>query len=107
MMVFCLICSIFSYAGSSSYCNGTRKHPCIVYDKVHNTQEVKNWRDSFMMMDAYRGKGSIDGLESLWMSGSAMPTAQQWQWIAMHIQELTQHRAKKMVVVDVREENHG
>ena len=107
MAGFCLIYSIFSYANPSSYCDGTRKHPCVVYDNVHNTQEVKNWRDSFMILDVFHGKGSIAGVETLWISGSSIPTTQQWSWIAAHIQDLTQYRVKKMVVVDLREESHG
>lgn len=87
------------------FCDGTNKHPCIVLDTENNTAEIKNWRDTAMLAAAY--KGNITGLNDLWVSGSATPSANGFDRIKANIQEVSQHTVSKMVDLDVRAESHG
>ncbi len=90
---------------SSSSCDGTQQNPCVVEDTEDNTPDVKNWRDSYMLADAYQG--NVTGLKNIWMSGSGAPSEQGFKTITDAIKKTTQGNVKKIIDVDLREETHG
>lgn len=86
-------------------CDGSLEKPCIVLDTENNPAEVKNFRDAFAIKNIYRG--NIKGLDQLWISGSAAPSAKGWQTIKKHIQKNTYNKVRHIIVIDLREETHG
>ncbi len=89
----------------AAICLGTSGSPCIVQDTENNSPAVKNWRKAQLIKRIYQG--DTTGLGNLWMSGSAIPSAQGFATIAEHIKDTTGKKVKKIIVVDLRQESHG
>jgi hypothetical protein len=108
MSFSCFLANIAFALSESNTCNGTREHPCIVQDTVLNSPDVKNWRDSKAILSAtQKNLGNITGLDTLWISGSAAPSASGFASIAKNIQQATEKKVKKIIDVDLRQESHG
>lgn len=88
-----------------SICNGTNELPCTVIDTENNTPIVKRWRDVPMIIATY--PGNKQGLENLWLSASAAPSAAAFQTIVETIQKITNGKVKKIINIDLREETHA
>ncbi|VVC77231.1 Effector protein hopD2 [Aquicella siphonis] len=94
-----------AYALNSDFCDGTREHPCIVQDTDKSTSDVKHWRTVKMIRDAY--KGNTSGLKHAWVSASGAPSAKGFKKIASNIEKETGGKYKKMIDLDLREEDHA
>src|SRR5579885_1116986 len=86
-------------------CDGSMQNPCIVQDTDKTTKDVKHWRYAKMIMDAY--KGNTSGLKHLWVSASGAPSANGFKIITDKIEKFTDGKYKKMIDLDLRQEDHA
>lgn len=86
-------------------CDGSMEKPCIVQDTSKTTKDVKHWRYAKMIIDSYNGNTS--GLKHMWVSASGAPTAKGFKIIAENIDKLTNGKYKKMIDLDLRQEDHA
>lgn len=94
-----------AWASNTDYCDGTKEHPCIVQDTDETTSDVKNWRTIKMIKDTY--KGNTSGLKHTWVSTSGAPSAKGFKKIASNIEKETNGKQKKMIDLDLRQEDHA
>lgn len=104
-LISSLFLSIPSYALNPTTCNGTNDNPCIVQDTDKNTADIKSWRTARMISDKYQG--NTYGLKNLWLSASGAPSVKNLEQIAHEITIATNGRYRKIVDLDLRQENHG
>ncbi len=90
---------------AASFCDGTEKNPCIVLHHHTPTGDVKNFRDSQMIADAYQGNTA--GLNNLWISASSAPNEKGFSTIAKNITLATKGDVKEIIDIDLRQESHG
>lgn len=109
LFFFLIMIYPWSYASATyATCEGTTQNPCLVQDTQNNTPRLKQWRTAKMLSQAAKDQGiNATGLENLWVSGSAEPSAQGFQTVVKNIQSTAPHQIKTIVDVDVRQESHG
>ena len=89
---------------ANDICDATLEKPCVVQDTTHKNLKIKHWRTARMMYKKY--KGNTLGLKHLWISASGAPSRKHFKDIAEIIFQLTDGKYKKMIDLDLREENH-
>lgn len=104
MLLVCMLISL-PIDASSVFCDASVQNPCIVQDTVEHLFIIKNWRDTHMMLKAY--KGNTAGLDNLWMSGSGAPSVAGFQLIKNKIQQMTGGSVGAVIDLDLRQESHG
>jgi protein-tyrosine phosphatase len=110
-MIRCLffILGIFTLANiaiaAQPPCNGTKLRPCVVQDTQNNPSVVKRWRAVPEILKVYHG--DITGLNTLWESGSATPSAMGFKTIAKSVKQITHNQVRTIIDVDLRQESHG
>lgn len=72
------------------------KYPFIIQDTFHQDPDIKNWR----VMPAHNGR-------QLWASASAAPNERSLRVIRERVCEATEGKAKKTVIVNLRQESHA
>lgn len=109
--LFCVLLMLWPWSiASASYatCEGTAQNPCLIQDTQNNSPRLKQWRTATMLSQAAKSKSlNITGLEKLWVSGSAQPSAQGLQTVVKNIQSISNHQAKAILDIDLRQESHG
>lgn len=85
-------------------CDSTTEHPCIVQDSKSQYTPIALLRDAWMIPASYNG--NIEGINTLLVSGSEIPSEKGWRDIADHIAIRTNGN-KPVVVLDLRQESHG
>lgn len=92
---------------SEVICDGTNKNPCIVQDTdtENHINDLRNWRDAQMMSENF--DGNTTGLKDQWISGSAAPSEVGFKTILENVQKRTNGKAKKIIIIDLRQESHG
>lgn len=96
--------SCFSFSDSLP-CEATKERPCIVQDTADASEAVVRLRDMPMIKEFYHGNTA--GVDGLHMSGSSEPSQDGWQQVANYIREKTGREPQQVLVLDLRQENHG
>ncbi|MGQ3892419.1 phosphatase domain-containing protein [Legionella sp. CNM-4043-24] len=89
---------------ASIACQASRDMPCVVKDSS-KIKPVSSLRDTRMIESAYQG--NTRGVSSLRASASSEPGEAGWQVVADYIQARTSHTPEQVLVLDLRQENHG
>lgn len=105
-----LIYLLSSYSAAFSFhetpaCDATHENPCLVLDTESRTLPPANLRDTRMISDYYQG--NLTGIERLHASASATPSEAGWDIIAEYIFQRTGNKPQDVLVLDLRQENHG
>lgn len=103
LFVWTLVSSL-SLAGPDAACSATRDSPCLVGD-TNKRHLVSSLRDSSMILDMY--SGNLAGISELRVSASSEPSEEGWQRVLNYIATRNGRPANKVIVVDLRRENHG
>ena len=86
-------------------CESTSESPCIVQDTLTQYSVLEWFRDLTTIATVY--KGSILGLDELYVSGSEEPSEKGWRDIATYLKKRRPKIEKPVVVLDLRQESHG
>lgn len=94
-----------NYAASDAeFCEASREKPCLVKDS-NKQKPVSSLRDTRLIADAYHG--NTQGANDLRASASSAPSQQGWREVANYILAHTGYQPNQVLVLDLREENHG
>ena len=104
-LLFFLFSNIVYSQGLFKHCDSTLEHPCIVQDNKTNTSPIKWLRDVTTIAQAY--DGNIQGITSLFMSGSEEPSEKGWVQIAEYLEKKNPNKVPSVWVLDLRQESHG
>ncbi len=105
LILTCLFITMSSHVYAKQNCDGTLDHPCVVQDTTEDTKVIKNYRDAQMVYSTYQG--NTKGLDTLWVSASAVPNERNMKDIANKIESSSHNKVKKMIDLDLREESHA
>jgi len=88
----------------ATICEASREKPCLVKDS-NKQKPVSNLRDTRLIADTYHG--NVQGTNDLRASASSAPSEQGWNQVADYIMARVKHQPDQVLVLDLREENHG
>lgn len=90
---------------SAQSCDATAENPCLVQDSKTRLSSIVWLRDALSIGSVY--KGNTLGIEDLYISGSEEPSEKGWREIADYIAKRKPKAGKQVIVLDLRQENHG